>query len=119
MAVSINGTGHQFTRQDEVEEVCGKHLGSRFSLGKHATLNTSELRTKIGDLSDMDATRRILNNEYVFSDEWDSATVDERRFSLPIYNIPEDLVVQIKLWRQTGEEVVLCIDTNQDVDQKD
>jgi hypothetical protein len=29
----------------------------------------------------------------------------------------EDLVLQIKLWQQTGDEVVLCIDANQDVYQ--
>lgn len=71
-----NGIEHHVTRQEEEEQVCGEHLGGRFSLGKRAPLNAHDLREEIGDLSDAEAARRISENEYVFSEKWDPATVD-------------------------------------------
>jgi hypothetical protein len=64
------------TEQHEVEVACGEHLGERFSLGKRAPLSAAALRREIGDLGDTDAARRILENDYTYSDKWDSSTVD-------------------------------------------
>jgi hypothetical protein len=67
---------HTYTKQTEVEQVCGEHLGSRFSLGQRAPLFASGLHDEIGNLSDTEAARKILQNEYVFSEDWDAVTVD-------------------------------------------
>ena len=39
-------------------------------------MSATELHAKIGNLSDSDAARRILENSYDFSEHWDPATVD-------------------------------------------
>ena len=51
-------------------------MGERFSLGKRAALSAASLRAEIGDLGDTEAARRILQNDYTFSKEWDPVTVD-------------------------------------------
>ena len=73
---SIHETDHTYTKQTEVEQVCGEHLGSQFLLGQRAPLSASNLHDKIGNLSDTEATRKILQNEYIFLEDWDAATVD-------------------------------------------
>jgi hypothetical protein len=78
-------------RQSEVEQVCGDHLGNRFSLGNHAPLSAPDLHSEIGDLSDTEAARRILDNEYVFSDDWDAATVDLLKASAQLRLESEDI----------------------------
>jgi hypothetical protein len=76
VGVSTDEGNHTYTAQQVVEQVCGQHLGARFTLGSRAPLSATELRWEIGMLSDTDAAQRILDNSYTFSEEWDTATVD-------------------------------------------
>jgi len=78
---TVDGNEETHTKQEAVEDACGQHLGSRFSLGKRAPLSASALRDEIGNLSDTEAARKILSNDYEFSDNWDAATVDLLRES--------------------------------------
>ena len=73
---SFHGNDHTYKKQTEVEQVCGEQLGSRFSLGKCTSLSASALHEEICHLSDTEATRKILENEYVFLEDWDEVTVD-------------------------------------------
>jgi hypothetical protein len=45
-------------------------------LGKQTSLSASALHEEICHLSDTEATRKILENEYVFLEDWDEVTVD-------------------------------------------
>lgn len=74
--ISSDGQDHTYSKQAEVETICGDHLGNRFSLGKRAPLAAPELQQEIGCLSDTDAARRILENDFDFSTTWDPVTVD-------------------------------------------
>jgi hypothetical protein len=78
---TTSGIDQTYTKQAEVEQICGEHLGSRFSLGKRAPLSAIALHEEIGNLSDSDAARKILENNYDFAEHWDPATVDLLRAS--------------------------------------
>lgn len=80
------------SHQDAVEQVCGEHLGSRFSLGKRAPLSAEQMVSQIGNLSDTMTAQLILENKFDFSADWDQATVDllqsAARLRLEIEDIP-------------------------------
>ncbi|KAL3788945.1 hypothetical protein HJC23_000229 [Cyclotella cryptica] len=93
VGVSTEAGSHTYTDQQEVEQVCGQHLGARFSLGSRAPLSANELLREIGNLSDTEAAKQILSNTYNFSETWDTATVDllkaSARIRLDCGNYPQ------------------------------
>ena len=68
MQATTSGINQTYTKQAEVEQICGEHLGSRFSLGKRAPLSAIALHEEIGNLSDSEAALKILENNYAFSE---------------------------------------------------
>lgn len=76
VSVDIGDTDLRYDTQDAVEAVCGQHLGERFSLGKRAALDSAQLKSVVGGLSDTNAAKIILENTYNFPTDWDPSTVD-------------------------------------------
>lgn len=100
VAVSDENKEHHYSTQEEVEEVCGRQLGERFSLGKRAPITAALLQSEIGNLSDTDAARQILENTYKFSEEWDPATVD-------LLWAAANICLELEEVSQTSNEVLL------------